>query len=59
MRRHDNVPLAHFRVLNIIFNNLATTQKEIIERAEFDKGQVSRIVERSINEGLLVSESDT
>ena len=57
--RHDSVPLAHFRVLNIIFNNLATTQKEITEQAELDKGQVSRIVERLINEGLLVSESDT
>ncbi|MEC8091304.1 MAG: hypothetical protein VX108_01810, partial [Pseudomonadota bacterium] len=27
--------------------------------AEFDKGQVSRIVERLVNEGLLVSESDS
>ena len=59
LRRHDSVPLAHFRVLNLIFNNLATTQKEITEQAELDKGQVSRIVERLINEGLLVSESDT
>ena len=59
LRRHDSVPLAHFRVLNILVNNLATTQKEITEKAEFDKGQVSRIVERLITEGLLVSESDT
>ena len=46
-------------MLLILHDNLATTQKEIVERAEFDKGQVSRIVERLINEGLLVSESDT
>ena len=59
LRRHDSVPLAHFRVLNILVNNLATTQTEITEKAEFDKGQVSRIVDRLISEGLLVSESDT
>ena len=41
LRRHDSVPLAHFRVLNILVNNLATTQKEITEKAEFDKGPVS------------------
>ena len=59
LRRHGSVPLAHWRVLLILHDNLATTQKEIVERAEFDKGQVSRIVERLINEGLLVSESNT
>ena len=59
LRRHDSVPLAHFRVLNVLVNNLATTQTEITEKAEFDKGQVSRIVDRLISEGLLVSESDT
>ena len=45
--------------MNILVNNLATTQTEITEKAEFDKGQVSRIVDRLISEGLLVSESDT
>ena len=59
LRRHGSVPLAHWRVLLILHDNLATTQKEIVERAEFDKGQVSRIVERLVNEGLLVSESDS
>ncbi|MEC8130199.1 MAG: MarR family transcriptional regulator [Pseudomonadota bacterium] len=59
LRRHGSVPLAHWRVLLILHDNLATTQKDIVERAEFDKGQVSRIVERLVNEGLLVSESDS
>ena len=59
LRRHCGVPLAHWRVLLILHDNLATTQKDIVERAEFDKGQVSRIVERLVNEGLLVSESDS
>ena len=59
LRRHGSVPLAHWRVLLIGHDNLATTQKEIVERFEFDKGQVSRIVERLINEGLLVSKNDT
>ena len=59
LRRHGSVPLAHWRVLLILHDNLATTQKDIVERAEFDKGQVSRIVDRLVNEGLLVSESDS
>ena len=58
LRRHGGVPLAHWRVLLILHHHLATTQKEIVDRAQLDKGQVSRIVERLINEGLLVSESD-
>ena len=58
LRRHDGVPLAHWRVLLLIHDNLATTQKEIVELAAFDKGQVSRIVDRLIEEGLLISESD-
>ena len=58
LRRHGGVPLAHWRVLLILHDNLATTQKEIVDRAQLDKGQVSRIVERLINEGLLVSESN-
>ena len=58
LRRHGGVPLAHWRVLLILHHNLATTQTEIVDRAQLDKGQVSRIVERLNNEGLLVSESD-
>ena len=58
LRRHGGVPLAHWRVLVILHQHLATKQKEIVDRAQLDKGQVSRIVERLINEGLLVSESD-
>lgn len=57
LRRHGGVPLAHWRVLMILFENMATTQKEIVDVAEFDKGQVSRIVERLIEGGYLVSES--
>ena len=57
LRRHGGVPLAHWRVLLILFENMATTQKEIVDVAEFDKGQVSRIVERLIDGGYLVSES--
>lgn len=59
LRRHGGVPLAHWRVLLVIHDNLAKTQKEIVELAAFDKGQVSRIVDRLIEEGLLVSESDS
>lgn len=59
LRRHDGVPLAHWRVLLVLHDNLATTQKEIVELAAFDKGQVSRIVDRLIEEGLLISESDS
>jgi DNA-binding MarR family transcriptional regulator len=58
LRRHEGVPLAHWRVLLILHDKLATTQKEVVELAAFDKGQVSRIVDRLIEEGLLVSESD-
>lgn len=58
LRRHGGVPLAHWRVLLVLYDNLASTQKEIVELAAFDKGQVSRIVDRLIEEGLLVSESD-
>ena len=58
LRRNGGVPLAHWRVLLILFENMATTQKEIVERAEFDKGQVSRIVDRLSEQGYLVSESD-
>lgn len=58
LRRHEGVPLAHWRVLLILHDNLATTQKEVVELAAFDKGQISRIVDRLIEEGLLVSESD-
>lgn len=57
LRRHGGVPLAHWRVLMFLFENMATTQKEIVDVAEFDKGQVSRIVERLIEGGYLVSES--
>lgn len=57
LRRHGGVPLAHWRVLMILFEKMATTQKEIVDVAEFDKGQVSRIVERLIDGGYLVSES--
>jgi len=57
LRRHGGVPLAHWRVLVILFEKMATTQKEIVEAAEFDKGQVSRIVDRLIEQGYLVSES--
>lgn len=58
LRRNGGVPLAHWRVLLILFENMATTQKEIVEVAEFDKGQVSRIVDRLSEQGYLVSESD-
>lgn len=58
LRRHGGVPLAHWRVMLVLHDNLATTQKEIVELAAFDKGQVSRIVDRLIEEGLLISESD-
>ena len=58
LRRHGGVPLAHWRVMLLLHDNLASTQKEIVERAEFDKGQVSRIVDRLIEGGMLVSESD-
>ena len=42
----------------MLSSGLATTQKEIVELAAFDKGQVSRIVDRLIEEDFLVSESD-
>ena len=58
LRRHGGVPLAHWRVLLVLSSGLATTQKEIVEMAAFDKGQVSRIVDRLIEEEFLVSESD-
>lgn len=58
LRRHDGVPLAHWRVLVILNSGLATTQKEIVELAAFDKGQVSRIVDRLIEDEFLISESD-
>lgn len=58
LRRHGGVPLAHWRVLLVLSSGLATTQKEIVELAAFDKGQVSRIVDRLIEEDFLVSESD-
>ena len=58
LRRNGGVPLAHWRVLLILIENMATTQKEIVELAEFDKGQVSRIVDRLSEQGYLVSESD-
>ena len=58
LRRHDGVPLAHWRVLVILSSGLATTQKEIVELAAFDKGQVSRIVDRLIEDEFLISESD-
>ena len=58
LRRHGGVPLAHWRVMLILHDNLATTQKEIVEIAAFDKGQVSRIVDRLIEDNLIISESD-
>ena len=58
LRRHGGVPLAHWRVMLLLYDNLANTQREIVELAGFDKGQVSRIVDRLIENGLLVSESD-
>lgn len=58
LRRHGGVPLAHWRVMLLLYDNLASTQREIVELAAFDKGQVSRIVDRLIEEGLVVSESD-
>lgn len=58
LRRHGGVPLAHWRVLLVLSSGLATTQKEIVEVAAFDKGQVSRIVDRLIEDGFLVSQSD-
>ena len=58
LRRHGGVPLAHWRVLLVLSSGLATTQKEIVELAAFDKGQVSRIVDRLIEDEFLVSESD-
>ena len=58
LRRHDGVPLAHWRGLVILSSGLATTQKEIVELAAFDKGQVSRIVDRLIEDEFLISESD-
>ena len=58
LRRHGGVPLAHWRVMLLLYDNLASTQKEIVELAAFDKGQVSRIVDRLIEEKLVVSESD-
>ena len=57
LRRHGGVPLAHWRVMLVLSSGLATTQKEIVEQAAFDKGQVSRIVDRLIEEEFLVSES--
>lgn len=59
LRRHGGVPLAQWRVLLLLHDNLAGTQKDIVDVAAFDKGQVSRIVDRLIEEGLLVSESDS
>ena len=58
LRRHGGVPLAQWRVMLLLYDDLAGTQKEIVELAAFDKGQVSRIVDRLIEDGLLVSESD-
>jgi len=58
LRRHGGVPLAHWRVLLLLYDNLATTQKEIVDLAAFDKGQISRIVDRLIEQGLLVVESN-
>lgn len=57
LRRHGGVPLAHWRVMLLLYDNLANTQREIVELAGFDKGQVSRIVDKLIENGLLVSES--
>ncbi len=57
LRRHGALPMAHWRVLLVIDKQLASTQKEIVKAAGFDKGQVSRIVDRLVAEGLLVSKN--
>jgi DNA-binding MarR family transcriptional regulator len=57
LRRHGALPMAHWRVLLVINKQLASTQKEIVKAAGFDKGQVSRIVDRLVAEGLLVSKN--
>lgn len=57
LRRHGALLMAHWRVLLVIDKQLASTQKEIVKAAGFDKGQVSRIVDRLVAEGLLVSKN--
>ena len=58
LRRYGAVPPAHWRVLMVLSSGLATTQKEIVEVAAFDKGQVSRIVDKLIEQEFLVSDID-
>ena len=58
LRRYGAVPLAHWRVLMVLSSGLATTQKEIVEVAAFDKGQVSRIVDKLIEQEFLLSDID-
>ena len=38
------VPLAHWRVLLVLYDNLASTQKEIVELAAFDKGRSAALL---------------
>ena len=57
LRRHDGVPLAQWRVLLLLYGGDVSSQKEIVGLAQFDKGQVSRLVDTLIERGLISAKS--
>ena len=57
LRRHDGVPLAQWRVLLLLYGGDVSSQKEIVGLAQFDKGQVSRLVDTLIERGLISTKS--
>ena len=57
LRRHSGVPLAQWRVLLLLYGGDVSSQKEIVGLAQFDKGQVSRLVDTLIERGLINAKS--
>ena len=57
LRRHGGVPLAQWRVLLLLYGGDVSSQKEIVGLAQFDKGQVSRLVDTLIERGLVIAKS--
>ena len=57
LRRHGGVPLAQWRVLLLLYGGDVSSQKEIVGLAQFDKGQVSRLVDTLIDRGLISAKS--
>jgi len=58
LRRHGGMALTHWRILLLLYDGLARTQKEMVDMTGLDKGQVSRIVDKLIADDLVTSESD-